>query len=64
MYVSHIHVWVCYIYIYIYIYIYEPLIEPEQVLSLLIRVELGLMAMKGCSIVPKGPGQDTYHQIV
>ena len=35
--------------------LFKPEIGPYQVLPLRERVDLGAMAMKGCSVLPKGP---------
>ena len=44
---------------------FDPSIGPCQVLPLLARVDLGAMAMKGCSAFPKTPAiLESQHQIV
>ena len=44
---------------------FNPLIGPYQVLPLRARVDLGAMAMKGCSAFPKAPALlEPLHQIV
>ena len=45
--------------------LFNPLIGPYQVLPLRARVDLGAMAMKGCSVFPKAPALlEPHHQIV
>ena len=43
----------------------EPLDRAHQVLPLKAKVDLGGLAMKGCSIFPKLPALlEPYHQII
>ena len=45
--------------------LFNPLIGPYQVLPLRTRVDLEVMAMKGCSAFPKAPASlEPHHQIV
>ena len=45
--------------------LFNPYIGPDQVLPLRARVDLGAMAMKGCSAFPKAPELlEPHHQIV
>ena len=45
--------------------LFDPLIEPFQMLQLRARVDLGVMAMKTCSVFPKAPTSLVpHHQIV
>ena len=45
--------------------IFDPYIEPNQVLPLQARMDLGALAMKGYSTFPKAPAlQEPRHQIV
>ena len=37
---------------------------PKQVLPLWVKVDLGVMAMKGYSSFPKGPELEPHHQIL
>ena len=45
--------------------LFNPLIGPYQLLPFRARVNLGAMAMKGCSAFPKAPvSLKPHHQIV
>ena len=45
--------------------LFNPLIGPYQVLLHRAKVDLGAVAMKGCSAFPKAPTSlETHHQIV
>ena len=47
-----------------WIVLFDPYIEPHQVLSFRVKVDLGMMAMKGYSTFPKAPGLKSRHQII
>ena len=45
--------------------LFNPLIGPYQMLPFWVRVDLGAMAMKGCSAFPKAPASlEPHHQII
>ena len=46
------------------IVIFDPWIEPYHVLTFQIRVELGVIAMKGCSLFSKDQGLKPHHHML
>ena len=43
--------------------LFNPKMGPEQILSLRVRVDLGVMEIKGYTTFSKAPGQESHHQV-